>query len=128
MKKAIVVSKALLFLLLSLPGLVVLEPVKDVFALDVPKIPKPCSDVLNLLSSWSSQTLLVQALKHVYLLLGWVPSRPSISKSLITTLHCSFPTPKNFKKSENGMWILESIYIYRDDLQVCMAYSCVPIL
>ena len=90
MEKAIVESKSLLLLLLPLPGFMILEPVKDVFALDVAIISEPCSDLLNLLSSWGSQPLLVQALQHVYLLLRWIPSRPSISNILIFPfpLHC----------------------------------------
>lgn len=105
MEKPIVESKALLLLLLllPLPGLMVLEPVKDIFALDVPIIPKPCSNLLNLFCSWGSQPILVQALEHVYLLLCWVPSRPSISKILIATLH-SF-----LQENENGRWVFWEI-------------------
>jgi len=39
-------------LLLPLPGLVVLEPVEDVFALDLTVLPESRGDPLDLLCSW----------------------------------------------------------------------------
>lgn len=74
MEKTVEISKALLLLLLPLPSLVILKPIEHILALNVAINPKPSCDLLNLLCSWGPQTLPVQALKHVYLFLGGVPS------------------------------------------------------
>lgn len=60
MEEAIEVSHALLFLLLALPSLMVLEPVKDVFTFDMAVRTKPTGDLLNLIGARSSYSFLVK--------------------------------------------------------------------
>jgi hypothetical protein len=69
------VGEAVLLLPLALAGLVVLEPVEDVLALDGAVLPQPARDLLYLLRAGGAQAVLVQPLQHGHLLLGRVPPR-----------------------------------------------------
>lgn len=62
MEKTIEVSHALLFLLLALSSLMVLEPVKDVFTLDMAVCTEITGDLLYLIGARSSYPLRVKVL------------------------------------------------------------------
>ena len=70
-------TKTIAFLLLPLASLVVLKPVKDVFALDLSKLTKLSRDLFDLLSIRSPHSSPIQCLQYPYLFLRWVPPCPS---------------------------------------------------
>lgn len=59
---------------LAVAGLVVLEPVKDAFALDVAVEREMSGDLLNLVGGGGAEASSVQLLKHHHLLRSWAPS------------------------------------------------------
>lgn len=95
-------TKTIALLLLSLPSFVVLKPVKDVFALDLPELTKLSRDLFDLLGIWSSHSSPVQRLQYPYLLLRWIPPRPS---RVGFNLH-------PHKKNKNHLKLLGSLAIY----------------
>lgn len=76
MKKAVEISQAsLLLLLLPLPRLVILKPIKHILPLNVTISPQPRRYLLYLLRTRSPHSLPIQILQHAYLLLGRIPPR-----------------------------------------------------
>lgn len=73
LEEAIDISHVLLLLLLSLPGFVILKPVKHILTLNMAKCLEPARYLLNLLGTGCSYSLPIQTLKHIYLLLRRVP-------------------------------------------------------
>ena len=83
-------SDAILFLLLALSSLMVLEPVKDVFTLDMAVCSKPTGDLLYLIGARCSYPLLVKILKQRYLFFRWVPTRTASRSCAPFVFHLYF--------------------------------------
>ena len=92
-KIAVHISHILLLLLLPLPSLVVLKPVKHVLPFDMTVGLKPASYLLYLLCARRPYPLHVQALKHADLLLRGIPPGASRSPPAdVVTLHFLRPS------------------------------------
>lgn len=93
------------FLLLPLSSLVVLEPVKDILALDSPISAELGCDSLYLMCTRSTHTASIQCFKYSYLLRWRIPSRPSwLCLNLQNILHGT--------SSSIISLLLYNIYIY----------------
>lgn len=79
-------------LLLPLPGLVVLKPIKDILALNLAVAPEPSTDGLNLISRGGPDSIdVVELLEKLYLLCCGCPPSAALPAKVIACTYFSTP-------------------------------------
>lgn len=80
-------------LLLPLTSFMILEPVEDIFTLNLAVLSKPSWDPLNLISSWRPNSIVVvELLQYPYLVSCWCPPRTALPTQVTTTSTLSTST------------------------------------